>query len=175
MKTAIAYLDTLQKNIQSFLQGTTPIEIKDKEGVKKSLALIQFLSCLSLQLLSVPDLADTVTELILCCRDVMNKVEEARVEDNLSKKKKLNNKKAKVVNDESSAVNILIDIMISLMTRCSGNRIQHLIDLLGFLREAINRTFTKFSKEIDDLSLASLIGVITRKEDVKLDFIQLIV
>jgi len=123
LKNAINQIDTLQKNIQQYLQGTVPIELKDKEKVKKSIAMILFLSCLGLQLLSVPDVAETLGELIICSKDVMKAVEESEVQDNPTKKKKLNNKKAKVVNDEPTPTNILIDIMISLLTRCSGNPI----------------------------------------------------
>ncbi len=41
---------------------------------------------------------------------------------------------------------------------------------IGFLREAIKRTFTVFIEEVDDMSLTSLIGVITRNDNVSFLF-----
>jgi len=38
---------------------------------------------------------------------------------------------------------------------------------LGYLREAIERTFGQFVDDIDAFSLGNLVGVITRKDDVQ--------
>jgi hypothetical protein len=102
----------------------------------------------------MPDAADTLNETILCAEKVIIEMNSS-VNENISKKQKLNNKKSKTQLEEPNPVDVLIDIMISLMTRCSS-----------FLREAIKRTFSQFIKEVTDLSLASLVAVITRKDEV---------
>ena len=107
---------------------------KSNDQAKKLIGLTNLISCCCLNLPYQPDLQDTVEEIGIAIDDYqksfMRSQEEQQVEDegieHNEKKRKLNNLKAKIVKKNSQdkdykCVQILNDIMISLLTRSSGN------------------------------------------------------
>jgi len=158
-------LGELQGEIQSYLTADQKEETDEKtqENVRKFLSLILFISATALQLLSLEDVEENVNELIECATKIKEKMDAMEQGDTVSKKKKVAGKKTKKIQKEEEEANketdILVDIMISLLTRCPG-----------YLRDSIERTFEQFVNDIDDFALGNLIGVITRKDDVKIEF-----
>lgn len=154
-------LEELQGEVQSHLTADQKEDSDDKtqENIRKFLALILFISATALQLLSHEDVEENVHELIQCATKIKEKIDAMEQGDTVSKKKKVAGKKTKKIQKEEEEANkeidILVDIMISLLTRCPG-----------YLRESIERTFEQFVNDVDDFALGNLIGVITRKDDV---------
>lgn len=116
---ALSYIDNVQKTVNAYTNGSQEILLKDKERVKKSLALILLISCTIIQLLNLEDVGETINELKICSKDLLEKYVDSEVEEPMNKKKKLNSSKSKKVNEGPTPHNVLIDIIISLMTRCS--------------------------------------------------------
>ena len=100
---------------------------KNNDQAKKLIGLTNLISCCCLNLPYQPDLQETVEEIGIAIDDYQKNFIRQEEDDegieSKDKKRKLNNHKAKIVkkSHDNKCVQILNDIMISLLTRSSGN------------------------------------------------------
>lgn len=160
VKKTLKCLEELQGEVQGHLKDTKAQETDDKaqEIMRKYLSLILLISATALQLLSHEDVEENIHELIQCATKIKEKHDAVEQGDTVSKKKKVAGKQTKKIQKEEEELNeevdVLVDVIISMLTRCPG-----------YLREAIERTFEQFAADLGDFALGNLVGVITRKDD----------
>ena len=101
------------------------IEEKTQEKVKKLLALILLISSSALQLLNHPEVEESLDELVECSKRIKENLQAKEVGGLVSKKRNTGKKESKKLvkedeEDGSKPVDVLVDIMISMLTRCPG-------------------------------------------------------
>lgn len=127
MKKTIKSLEGLQAEVKGELAHNEETkETKDantdgQEKAKKLIGLILMISATALQLINHADLEETVEELLECAKRIKEKLDADEEGDVVHKKRKIEKKKQKKVEtQEDKPVDVLIDVMISLLTRCPG-------------------------------------------------------
>lgn len=127
-------MEGLQSDIQNRLNAKEEKAAEAAQNkVKKILALILFISSSALQLLSHEDLEETIEELLECARRIKENLDAAEDGSQIQKKRKTDQKKAKKVTKEedgSKPVDVLVDIIMSLLTRCPGKIIRNNLILI---------------------------------------------
>lgn len=86
------------------------------------------------------------------------------------KKRKTNDGTAKNI-PNNKAIAILVDLLVSLLTKAPSNflnlnELPLIFHLTDFLREVVRRTFREFVENIEKETLQNLTNVITRKNEV---------
>lgn len=108
------------------MKDTKAQETDDKaqEIMRKYLSLILLISATALQLLSHEDVEENIHELIQCATKIKEKHDAVEQGDTVSKKKKVAGKQTKKIQKEEEELNeevdVLVDVIISMLTRCPG-------------------------------------------------------
>ena len=149
-----------------------PAEGDGKGKIKKMIGLLLILTCAGLQLPSHSDVAESLEELLVVADELVKDFMSEDADPKPSKKiHKGSGKATKAVSNDPKAVQVFVDLVISLLTRSSGIDLFRLaIHLVyeGYLREAINRAFASFIEDVDAASIENIVAVIERRDEVTL-------
>eukprot|EP00331_Platyophrya_macrostoma_P009179 CAMPEP_0176425198 /NCGR_PEP_ID=MMETSP0127-20121128/11260_1 /TAXON_ID=938130 /ORGANISM="Platyophrya macrostoma, Strain WH" /LENGTH=768 /DNA_ID=CAMNT_0017806341 /DNA_START=12 /DNA_END=2318 /DNA_ORIENTATION=- len=160
MKRASKRIQEYQKQILDLWNVQTDNDVeqsKNRTMIKKIVGLILIISCSCLQLPQLPDLLESVEEILFVVEDVLKNYILAPKKEKKNKKVqkgKGESAKANGDEDEPNSIQVFVDLMISLLTRSSG-----------YLREAVNRTFSTFVDNVDQFCVTNIISVIERVDE----------